>query len=340
MKVLAMVGGRVFLLLPVLLGIASLTFLVSRVLPADPAAVIAGPLADEESLARIRSQLGLDRPLLRQYRDFLAELARLDLGEAWTTRNPVREDLQRRLAPSLELVGVAFLMTVGVSLPLGIWAAINKDKAPDHIARVINLLGVSMPQFWLGLILIYLLFFQLRIFPAPVGRLPIGVEAPEKATGLYLIDSLLRFDISTFWAAFKQLLLPAMTLSFALIAPITRMVRNSMIEALESDYVQAARAFGIPEGYINYVYALRNATLPVLTLTASLFGSIVGGAIVVEHIFAWPGLGSYAATSALRSDYTALQGFVILTAATYVAIFLVVDLLYLVVDPRTRGSRE
>jgi ABC-type dipeptide/oligopeptide/nickel transport system permease component len=335
-KVLSLVLARLVLLMPVLLGIATLTFVVSRVLPADPAAVVAGPLADQQTIDSVRQQLGLNRPIITQYGDFMADLAKLDLGEAWTTRNPVREDLQKRIAPSLELVLVAFAITVVVSFPLGIWAAINKDRLPDHLARLINLVGVSMPQFWLGLIFIYFFFFRLSLCPAPIGRLPVGTDAPGKITGLYLVDSLLRLQVDTFWKVLHQILLPAITLSFALIAPITRMIRNGMLEALESDYIRAARAFGIPNSYVNFVYALRNATIPVLTLAASLFGSVIGGAIVVEHIFAWPGLGSYAATAALRSDYTALQGFVILTAASYVIIFLAVDMLYLVVDPRTR----
>jgi peptide/nickel transport system permease protein len=337
-RLLWFVAERLALLVPVLLGIASLTFVVSRVLPADPAAVIAGPLADHQTVDAIRAQLGLDRPIWRQYRDYLGDLTRGDLGTAWTTRNPVAEDLRRHLAPSLELVLFTFALAIAVSVPLGVWAALRRNRLPDHAARIINLLGVSMPQFWLGLILIYVLFFRLRIFPAPIGRLPVGVEPPAPLTGLYLIDSLVQLDLGTFAIAVRQMLLPAITLSLAIIAPLTRMVRASMLEALGSDYIRAARAFGIPSAYIAFVYALRNALLPVLTLAAALFGSVVGGAVVVEHIFAWPGLGSYAATAALRSDYAALQGFVLLTAGCYVLVFLVIDLLSLVVDPRTRPA--
>ena len=336
MKFAVFVLTRVVLLVPVLVGIASLTFLVSRVLPADPAAVIAGPTADEATIERIRSQLGLDRSIPAQYADFMGELARGDLGEAWTTRNPVSEDLLNRLPASLELVLVTFIIALVVAIPLGVWAAINKDRLPDHFARVLNLLGVSIPGFWLGIILIFFLFYELRLFPAPVGRLPVGAEEPNEITGLYLVDSLLVLDFGTFLDALWQISLPAFTLAFAIMAPITRMVRNSMIEALDAEYTRSARAFGVPNYYIYFVYAMRNAMLPTLTLTASLFGSVIGGAIVVEHIFAWPGLGEYAAVSALRSDYTAIQGFVILTAVGYVLIFFIVDLLYFAIDPRTR----
>jgi ABC-type dipeptide/oligopeptide/nickel transport system permease component len=338
MRLTTVVLGRLALLAPVLLGIASLTFLVARVLPADPAAVIAGPLADAQSVASIRAQLGLDQPLWRQYVAFLVDLGHGNLGYAWTTRNPVQDDLLSHLGPTLELVLVSFVLAVAVGIPLGIWAAIARDRPPDHVARLINLLGVSVPQFWLGLILIYVFFFVLRIAPAPIGRLPLSVTPPTAVTGLYLVDSLLSLDLATFWMSLRQMLLPALTLSLAIIAPITRMVRGSMLEVLGADYIRAARAFGLPSMYIYFVYALRNAMLPVLTLTATLFGNLVGGAVVVEHIFAWPGLGAYAATAAIRSDYSAVQGFVILTAAAYVLVFLVVDLLYLAIDPRTRPA--
>lgn len=338
MKFAIFVLGRLLLLFPVLLGIATLTFVVSRVLPSDPAAVIAGPSADQATIDQIRSQLGLDKSIPAQYADFMEGLAQGDLGEAWTTRNPVTSDLMDRLPASLELVLVTFAIAIGVSIPLGIWAAINKDRWPDHVARSINLLGVSIPGFWLGIVLIFLLFYKAHLFPAPIGRLPVGVEPPGKITGLYLFDSLLHLQFHTFWQALWQIMLPSLTLSFAIVAPITRMVRNSMIEALQSEYIRSARAFGLPNVYIYFVYALRNAMLPTLTLTATLFGSIVGGAIVIENIFSWPGLGDYAANSAFRSDYTAIQGFVILTAVAYVLIFFIVDVLYFVIDPRTRQA--
>jgi ABC-type dipeptide/oligopeptide/nickel transport system permease component len=338
MRFIAVILGRLALVGPVLLGIASLTFVVARLLPADPAAVIAGPLADAQSVAAIRRDLGLDQPIWRQYLTFLADLARGDLGYAWTTRNPVFEDLLIRLGPTLELVLVSFTFALLVSVPLGVWAAIGRGRAPDHIARIINLLGVSLPQFWLGLILIYVFFFVLRIAPAPIGRLPISTLPPPAVSNLYLLDSLLSLNFEAFWISLRQMALPAFTLSLAIIAPITRMVRGSMLEVLGSGYVRAARAFGIPTPYLYFVYALRNALLPVLTLTATLFGNLIGGAVVVEHIFAWPGLGAYAATAAIRSDYSAVQGFVILTAFAYVVVFLVVDLLYYAIDPRTRPA--
>lgn len=329
---------RLVLIVPVVLGVASFTFIVSRVLPGDPARVLAGPQQDQATLDQFAHNLGLDKPIYKQYGDFISDLARGDLGDSWSSGNTVIHDLATRFPATLELVGFAFGFALLVSIPLGIWAAIRQDKWPDHAARVFNLAGVSMPQFWTGLLAIYVFFFLLGWFPAPFGRLPIGVDAPESITGLYTVDSLLRGQFSTFWAAFRQLVLPMVTLGMAAAAPITRMVRNSMLEAIRSPYTRAARAYGVPEYYSYGVYALRNAFLPVLTLTATLFGNLVGGAIVVEFIFAWPGLGFYAANAAVRSDYSALQGFVILVALMYSLVFLIVDILYPIVDPRTRRA--
>jgi peptide/nickel transport system permease protein len=336
MKLLSYVLQRLFLLVPVLLGVVTLTFMVSRVLAADPAALLAGPVADQAQIDRIRAELGIDKPLLTQYRIYMSNLLQGDLGVASHTRNAVAADLAERFPATLELLLVSFLIATVVGIPLGIWAAIRKDRLPDHAARVINVLGVSIPQFWLGLILVYFLFFRLSIFPAPLGRLPIGTDAPAHITGLYLVDSLLALDFATFHTALMQIALPAITLGFAAMAPITRLVRNTMIEVLQSDYVQAARAFGIPTTYTHLVYALRNTMLPVMTFMAILFGSLLGGSVLVETIFSWPGLGFYAADSVLKSDYSAIQGFVILSATLYVVIFLITDLLYWVVDPRTR----
>ena len=340
MKVIARtVLFRLAMIVPVVLGVATLTFVVSRVLPGDPARVLAGPQADEETIERFERNLGLDKPIHEQYGDFLSELARGDLGNSWSSGNTVLHDLETRFPATLELVASAFFLAVLIAIPLGILAAIRKDKWPDHAARGFNLAGVSMPQFWTGLLLMYLFFFLLGWLPAPFGRLPVGVEPPESITGLYVVDSVLRGEFSSsLWPAIKQLVLPAVTLGLAAAAPITRMVRNSMLEALRSPYTQAARAYGIPSYYMYGVYALRNAFLPILTLAATLFGNLVGGAIVVEFIFAWPGLGFYAANAAVRSDYAALQGFVILIAFLYALVFLLVDILYPLIDPRTRRA--
>ena len=338
-RVVRTVLFRVAMIVPVVLGVATLTFVVSRVLPGDPARVLAGPQADVETIERFSHNLGLDKPIYEQYADFLADLARGDLGDSWSSGNTVLHDLGARFPATLELVLFAFILAVVIAVPLGIWAAIRKDKWVDHTARIFNLAGVSMPQFWTGLLLIYVFFFLLRWMPAPFGRLPVGVDPPESITGLYVIDNLLRAEFSSsFWAAAQQLILPVVTLGLAAAAPITRMVRNSMLEALRSPYTRAARAYGVPNYYTYGVYALRNAFLPVLTLTATLFGNLVGGAIVVEFIFAWPGLGFYAANAAVRSDYAALQGFVILIALLYALVFLLVDILYPIVDPRTRRA--
>jgi peptide/nickel transport system permease protein len=338
LKLIAFVAQRIALFVPALLFVVTLTFVVSRLLSGDPAVLMAGPIPDPKRVEAIRAEFGLDKSIPTQYAIYLAALARGDLGVAWHTGNSVSDDLQARFPATLELVVLALAMAIVVGVPLGVWAAIGKNSIPDHLARILNLLGTSVPSFWLGLILIYFLFFKFHVFPAPIGRLPVGTEPPHHTSGMYLLDSLLVADFSTFWSALKQIALPTLTLSFATMAPITRMVRNSMVEVLQSDYIRAARAFGVPNLYIYFVYGLRNATLPLLTLIAILFGNLVAGAVLVEHVFAWQGIGFWAADAALKSDYAAVQGFVILTAAVYMLVFLVVDVLYWVVDPRTREA--
>jgi len=338
MRFVTYILQRLALLAPVLFGVVTLTFVVSRAIPGDPAVLLAGLFATPDTIAQIRQQLGLDKPLWTQYLIYMTGLLHGDMGRASHTGNPVTTDLLVRFPASLELLLVAFTLALGIGIPLGVLAALRKDALPDHLIRVIGILGVSIPQFWLGLILIYFLFLQLRLFPAPLGRLPIGTPAPEPITGLLLVDSLLRQQFETFGKALWQLALPAISLSFAAMASITRLVRNTTIEVLELDYVQAARAFGIPGPYIYLTYALRNALLPVLTFSAILFGNLLSGSVLVETIFSWPGLGFYAADSVFKKDYPAIQGFVILSATIYVLIFLLVDVLYWVIDPRTREA--
>jgi ABC-type dipeptide/oligopeptide/nickel transport system permease component len=331
---------RLVLLVIVLLGVVSLTFVASRAIPGDPAVLLAGPVADRAAIDAIRAQLGTDKPLWTQYQIYMAGLARGDLGNATHTGNKVVADLTLRLPATLELLLVAFLVATGLGVPLGIWSAVRRNHLPDHATRIVNVLGVSVPQFWLGLILIYFLFYQLHLFPAPLGRLPIGTPAPDQVTGLYLIDSLVQLRLDTFRQALWQLGLPTLSLGFAALAPITRVVRNTMIEVLQSEHIQVARAYGLRNAYIYLVYALRNALLPIITLLGILFGNLLSGSVLVETIFSWPGVGFYAADSVFKKDYAAIQGFVIVSATLYVLVFLATDVMYWLIDPRTREMRR
>ena len=331
-----LVGQRLLLAGFAAWGVLTITFVVSRVLPADPIALLAGPHASEEVSRGIRSSLGLDQPLPAQYLKYLSGAVRGDLGRSFRTGQPVLADLGARFPATLELVLTSGLLGLAVAVPLGMITAVWRGRWPDYLGRGLTLLGVAVPSFWLGLVLVYLLFFQVRIFPAPVGRLPLDQPPPPGVSGLLLVDSLLAGQIGVFWSALGQLALPAVTLGFVILGPIARVLRASMLEVLGADYVRTARAMGIPERRVLGHHALRNALLPTLTVAGTLFGNLLGGAVLVETVFSWPGLGRYVVDAIQVSDYASIQGFVLLASVLYVAVFQTVEVLYALLDPRIR----
>jgi ABC-type dipeptide/oligopeptide/nickel transport system permease component len=256
------------------------------------------------------------------------------MGTSYQTNQPVTEDLRDRFPASFELVFFGMLLAVALALPLGIISAMKQGTWVDHLTRVIAVLGVSMPIFWIALILISTFYTRLGWLPGPQGRLPISMTAPPRVTGLYTIDSLLDGDIDTFWAATKQLVLPVLTIGLIAMAPIARMTRATMIDALNSDYVRTAKSLGLPTRVIVSKNALKNAIIPVLTLIAAVFGYAIGGEVLVEYIFTWPGLGKYSFDAIMGSDFPAVQGFIILAVAMYVLAYLIVDILIAILDPR------
>lgn len=336
MRLYRLVAIRLVLVIPVALGVVTLTFFVSRVLAADPVELFLPPQADEQLRREIRASLGLDKPIIEQYGIYLDGLLHADLGRSIVTGRPVLHDLADRLPATLELATLALLMAVGIGVPLGVIAAVDRDGPADFIIRGVTLLGMALPAFWLGLILIYVLFVKLAVLPGPVGRFPIGAQPPQDITGLYTVDSLLTGNLGDFRVALRHLFLPALTLGFVTMAPIARVARAAMVEALQSEYIRTAHAMGLPPITVNFRYALKNALLPVVTMIGSTVGFLFGGAVLVESVFNWPGMGQYALNAIRQSDFAALQGFVIWAAIAYVLAFLVVDLLYLVIDPRTR----
>jgi peptide/nickel transport system permease protein len=228
----------------------------------------------------------------------------------------------------------ALLLAIALGVPLGVLSAVYRNSWIDNFSRSITLLGVSVPSFWLGLLLIYVLFYLLRIFPPPSGRIGLLISPPERITGLYLVDSVLTGNWRAFSSSAQHLALPVITQALVTLAPITRLMRSSMLEVLGSEYIQAARANGVPERQIYFRDALRNALLAPLTFVALVYGNLLGGSVVIERIFSWPGVGRYALESIVVKDYNAVQGFVLLAAVLYVLVFLVVDILYFVIDPR------
>jgi dipeptide transport system permease protein len=333
---LRMILKRLMVALPSLIGVVIVTFLLTRALPGDPAAYFAGPAATQEAIEQIRVKLGLDKPLIVQFGRYVQDLTRGELGASLTTGQPVATDIRTRLPASAELTLLGLIVSMLIAVPLGIIAATKPGSLVDHFCRVIATAGVSLPVFFTGLVLVYVFYYLLGLAPAPLGRLDIFYSPPPQVTGFFLIDSLIAGDGEVFMASLKQLILPAATLAIFSIAPIARMTRASMLAALASDFVRTARASGLAPTTVIVTYAFRNAMLPVITTLGMVFSFLLGANVLVEKVFAWPGIGSYAIEALVASDFAPVQGFVLTMAVMYVLLNLLIDILYGVVDPRVR----
>ena len=333
---LAKIGRRLLTVVPTIIGVIIVTFMLTRVLPGDPAIYFAGPAATPQSIAEIRKTLGLDRPLPVQFVHYVDDLAHGDLGNSLSTGQSVVTEIASRLPASAELTLFALVISMAVAVPLGILAAVRQGSWIDHICRIVATAGVSLPVFFTGLLLVYVFYFLLGWAPAPIGRLDVFYTPPTDYTGFYLIDGLLDLDVDTGWAALKQLILPALTLGIFALAPIARMTRASMLALLTSDFVRTARASGLSNRTVIITYAFRNAMLPVITTLGMVFSFLLGANVLVEKVFAWPGIGSYAVEALIASDFAPVQGFVLTMAILYVVLNLAIDMLYGVIDPRVR----
>lgn len=319
----------------VLFGVTILTFFLARVVPSDPARLLAGPRASSEAVEEIRHLRGLDRPLWEQYGSYMQALLRGDLGQSLVTRRPVTTDLATFLPATLELILYALVIGSVLGLAVGVLSAVRPGGAIDIAGRFVAIGGLSVPNFWVALLLQFAFFSLLPVLPFG-GRLDTGVSAPATITGLHTIDALVtgRFDL--FVQALTHLILPVVTLALAEMGLAARVTRASMLEVLGQDYIRTARAKGLAEWRVYLRHALRNALLPVVTILGLEFGLLLSGTVLVESIFAWPGLGRYMAEAISSSDYNAIMGVTIVVTAGYVLINLVVDLLYAYFDPRVR----
>jgi dipeptide transport system permease protein len=334
--VLKLLFRRLLVAVPSLVGVVIVTFLLTRALPGDPAAYFAGPAATQEAIEQIRVKLGLDKPLYLQFIRYLGDLAHGDLGNSLTTGQPVGQEIRARLPASAELTLLGLLASIAVAVPLGVIAATRPNSLTDHFCRLITTAGVSLPVFFTGLVLVYVFYYLLGWAPAPLGRIDVFFSPPPQVTGFYLFDSLIAGNPESFLASLKQLILPALTLGIFSLAPIARMTRASMLAALSSDFVRTARASGLSPFTVIVTYAFRNAMLPVITTLGMVFSFLLGANVLVEKVFAWPGIGSFAVEALIASDFAPLQGFVLTMAVIYVALNLTIDILYGVIDPRVR----
>ena len=317
-----------------LFGVSIVVFFMVRAIPGDPAQIMLGQQATQEQVQQIRENMGLDKPIFVQYGLFLKDALRGDLGDSIITGRPVTTELLTRLPATFELVAFAMLIAILVGVPVGVISAVRQYSLLDKTTSVLALTGISMPIFWLAMVLVVIFGVNLELLPFP-GRLDptTGITA---ITGLVLVDSLLTLNFAGFWDGLLHLIMPALALATIPMAVIMRMTRSSMLEVMNEDYVRTARAKGVVPWRVIVKHALRNAMLPTITVIGLQVGLLMGGAIITETIFSWPGIGLYAYQSVASRDYASIQGVVLYAALLFVLINLIVDILYAILDPRVR----
>jgi peptide/nickel transport system permease protein len=328
---------RIITSILLVIGVTLVTFVLTNLVPGDPVAAALGQRAAEDPaiVAHFRAEYGLDKPLVVQYFTYLGNLLHGNLGVSTTTHNPVASDLAQALPATLEIAIGAIVLSVIIGVVLGTVAAYRRGKVSDHVLRVVSLAGLSVPTFWLALVLYYVFYFKLHIAPGS-GRLDSDFNVPHTVTGLYTVDALLAGQLDTFFDALSHLFLPVLVLTLYTVGLLTRFVRTAVLEILDQDYVRAARAKGLPTRTVVWSYVLRGASIPVLTVVGLAFGSLLSGTVLVESIFSWPGIGSYAYQAASHLDLPGIMGVGLLIGVMYLLVNLIVDLLYGVLDPRVR----
>ena len=335
---LRFLAGRALAGVLILLGITVVTFVLTHLVPGDPALANLGQNATQEQIDTFREVHGLDDPLVSQYLSYLGDLVRGDLGVSQQTHNPVAVDLRAFVPATVELALVAVLLASLLGVGAGLLAAVYRDRAADQVVRVISLLGISVPAFWLALLVLYVLFYVLGWFPGG-SRLDPEIVPPPQVTGMYTVDSLLAGRWGTFANALWHIVLPALVLAAASIGVLTRYTRTAVLEVIEQDYVRSARAMGLTARTVILGHVLRAALPSVVTVMGLLFAGIMTGAVLVENIFAWPGIGQYGYHAAVALDLPAITGVSLFVAVVYLVVNFVVDVLYGFLDPRIRVGR-
>ena len=329
---------RILQLIPVLIGVSIIVFLIMRVFSPDPAPIVLGQHATAESTNAWREANGLNDPLYLQYFNFIKGFFVGDWGVSYYTKAPVLDEIFSRFPATIELAVCAMIFASIFGILIGVISAVKKNSVFDHIGMILALVGVSMPIFWLGILLIIVFSSTFHLLPSG-GRID-PLMMPPHATGLFLIDTLLCGDFEAFGNALKHLVLPSLALGLYSMAIITRMTRSSMLETLKQDYIRTARAKGISERKVIVRHALRNAFIPVMTVIGLQLGMLLGGAVLTETVFAWPGIGAYTVNCILKSDFPVVQGVVMLIAIIFVLMNLIVDVVYAFLDPRIKYSKK
>jgi peptide/nickel transport system permease protein len=328
---------RLVFVVPVLLGLSLLTFTISHLVPGDPVMLVAGPQATKEEIAALAAEFGVDQPLPTQYVRYMAGLLQGNFGRSIMTRRQVADDLRLFFPATLELVLAAILIAIVLGIPFGIFSAVARDQAPDTVIRIFSLGSISIPRFFLALLLQITFALILGILPLG-GRYPTLLPPPPTVTGFLTIDSIIARDWIALVTSLRHLILPAFALSLSALATITRMMRASVLEVLQQDYVLTSRALGLPRSLILFKYVLKNAFISTLTVIGLYFGWLLGGSVLVETVFDWPGIGLYATNSIISLDFQPIMGVTLLIGITFVFTNLLIDLAYGLFDPRIRYS--
>lgn len=326
---------RLVLAILVLVGLSIVTFVISHLVPGDPVRLAAGPQATAEQIRKLEEEFGLDKPLPVQYLDYAKGVLRGDLGRSLNTRRPVATDLRRYFPATLELTITSTFLGVVIGIPLAMAAAVFKDRWPDQFSRIFALSSISMPVFWLGMALQLILAMSLHLLPIS-GRFDPRVPFPTHVTGLLLADSLLARDLSSFGIALRHIALPAFCQAVFAIAIITRLLRADILEVMQKDYVVMLRASGLPERVILFKYVLKNALIATVAMLGLLVGWQLGGSVMIETVFDWPGIGLYAVKSAMTLDFQPIMGVTLFVGLLFTIINLLVDISYGIIDPRIR----
>ncbi len=320
--------------IPVIIGISFLVFLLMHIAPGDPISLLLGDDATQAEIERARQEWGLDKPILFQYGEFLSRAVRGDFGKSLKFGEPVTKLVFERLPATIELALASFLVSILISIPIGVYSAVKHDSLLDHAGMGLALVGVSLPNFWLGIMLIYFLGGQLNLFPV-AGRIEYGIQL-ETITRLYLVDSLITGNFPAFWSALQHLFMPAVTLGTSLAAIVTRITRSSILEVMRQDYITTARAKGLSERAVIWRHTLRNAMITIITILGLQLGALLNGSVITETVFSYPGIGDLLIQAISLRDYQLAQGLIFFFAMMFFAVNLLVDLLYMLADPRIK----
>lgn len=331
MKLVAIIANRLAWLVPTVAGLVAITFLITHVVPSDPAALAAGDAATEEQIAALRVQLGYDRPLHEQFYSYVSDLARGNLGTSLYTGRDIASDLNIRLKATIELTLVAMLITVLVGIPLGVTSALRRNQPFDHVVRIMTVSGLAIASFWLAMMLQLLFAMSLDWFPLN-GR--VDGFPPRGGTGYFIIDTIMAGRFDHLGSVLAHMVLPVATLAIPATATVVRFVRAGVLEAMQKNFVLYENAMGFPQSVITWKYILRNALISTVTQVGLIFGIMLAGAVVVETVFDWPGIGGYAYNAIVLSDYNAIMAFTIWAGVIFIIVNMLVDVLHAIIDPR------